>query len=136
MNVAIGHAGAFYYSGGCALATGSAECGAIFNVVHDDAARLGNIVYDLVNNSEFREGASSLLTEVTGHTNAAMSNNRNVAIAVSGFLGGRSVGAGVFGPLGVIAIPGGALQASQRYGRLLTFKKAVKGVLYGSDQNK
>ncbi len=115
IKTAIGHAGAYYYSGACSALTGSSECTAVYNLVRDDAGRIGGAIYDFIHNPEVRKTA----IQVFDHGVSAAITYQDVS---RNYVGGRALG-GMAVSLtprlqyfGILAVPGSMLRASQTYG--------------------
>ncbi|MBV7330176.1 RHS repeat-associated core domain-containing protein [Chloroflexi bacterium TSY] len=121
----VGHAGVYYYAGACAALSGSAECSAVFELAKADAGRMGGAVYDFVNDPELRSQSMNALSELSGNDRA------------QAYIAGRATGAVALSriPLAnafaILAIPGGALRASQIYGDGMTLNHAIRGGLLG-----
>ncbi len=123
IGAAIGHAGAYYYSGACATITGASSCEAVFSLVSNDAGRIGRAYYDFRHAPLIRARVLDALYkshDITSRSDFAQ-----------GFFVGR-IGAQVglsqvptIGGAAILAIPGGALQASQIYGDAVTLDQII-----------
>ncbi len=112
--VTIGHTVAFHYSGACSAMTGSSECAAVYQIVRDDAGRIGGALFDYFNDDQIRSEVNDAIFKAWGYAQGSDFAQGYVTGRYAASFGISQLG-GVYGKAFVafLVVPGSALRASQ-----------------------